>query len=95
MSSGNRDGKETKGVFLLLPLTPSFIPENIPRSFWHDPDVPSSQASHCQLESRHSTQEDTRFSPSHVTPHQNLPQLPITFMKEDPLLHQAFKATPI
>ena len=35
------------------------------------------------------------FPHPHVTPHQNLPQLPITFMKGAPLLHQAFKAAVI
>lgn len=90
----NRDKERTKGVFIFLPLTLSSIPENIPRSCQHDPDVPGPWASHHGLESRHLTQEDMGFS---LTPYhpQNLQWLRIASLKGITLQLQAFKATVI
>ena len=44
-SSEKHDGKDTKAVFLFLPLPLSSTPENIPRSCQPDPGLSGPQAS--------------------------------------------------
>lgn len=62
---------------------------SIPRSCQHDPEVPSPQASHHGLESRHWTQEDVGFPLPHIAP-RNFQWLAIAFLKGATLLQPAF-----
>lgn len=78
--SENREGKEANGGLTFLPVTLSSAPENIPKSFQHNPDALGPQTSLSRLES---TQEDVGCP-------RNFQQLAISFLKgETTLLQQA------